>query len=419
MLCLIQFSAVLLAVNSDFDCDAVLRSRRRRIRLLAVAVQPLRLDDGREILVADIEIDVAVDACDLAFLGMLPNTVCAGVIRLVTPVCQPDSVVGLDVIGGMCRERGCRTVQPDKIARCLHSFKERPHNGRHLFLAEVELFLLLQIEIYRELELLSLDDRQEHIRLHFRFHRCHCIGIPVSTDRNTCCLCACIILLEAIILLRCKPAVSCSQDCKVNACRPDLLPVDLSVMNADVDALHILTPEILVKIIGHRAVTVNLITVPLAAGANINVRIDVGGSDICNAVESGVLRLAADRPTGNRLTVLPVTADVRRLAACMLSRAAALDCLIMSSTTEPGGHDDLGTVQRRIERLQLGDEIIVDLKIMCFAAFTAELLRIKVRRELCIIGIAVGLNHPYHPFCRSASAEPQWHFSVREDTEYP
>ena len=35
-----------------------------------------------------------------------------------------------------------------------------------------------------------------------------------------------------------------------------------------------------------------------------------------------------------------------------------------------------------------------------------------------VVGIVVGLNHPYHPSCRSASAAPQWHFSVRADTEF-
>ena len=56
--------------------------------------------------VADIKIDVAVDAVHTAFLGMLPDAVCAAVIRLVAPVRQPDGVAGLDVIGGMRRERG-------------------------------------------------------------------------------------------------------------------------------------------------------------------------------------------------------------------------------------------------------------------------------------------------------------------------
>ena len=56
---------------------------------------------------------------------------------------------------------------------------------------------------------------------------------------------------------------------------------------------------------------------------------------------------------------------------------------------------------------------------MLFPALAAELLRIKVRRALCVVGIVVGLNHRYHPFCRSASAAPQWHFSVQADTEYP
>ena len=190
-------------------------------------------------------------------------------------------------------------------------------------------------------------------------------------------------------------------------------------MDADVNALHILTSEVFIEIIRDRAVAVNLITVPLSVGAHIDVRIDVGGSDICNAGKAGILRLAADGLAGERLSVLHVAADVRRLAECMLSRAAALDCLIMSNTTETGGHDDLRAVEGCIERLQLCNEIIVDLKIMCLAAFAAELLRIEVRRELCIIGIAVGLNHRYHPFCRSASAAPQWHFSVRADTECP
>ena len=106
MLCLIQFSAILLSVNRDLNGDAVLRRRCRRSRLLAVAVQPLRLDDGREILVADVEIDIAVNAVHAAFLGMLPDTVCAGVISLGAPVRQPDRVATLDVIGGMRRERG-------------------------------------------------------------------------------------------------------------------------------------------------------------------------------------------------------------------------------------------------------------------------------------------------------------------------
>ena len=119
-------------------------------------------------------------------------------------------------------------------------------------------------------------------------------GIPVRADRNTGSLCASVVLLEAVVLLLCQLAVTGSQDCKINARSPDLLPVDLAVMNTDVDALHILASEILVEITRDAAVTVNLITVPLAAGAHINVSIDVGGSDICNAAEADVLCLAAD-----------------------------------------------------------------------------------------------------------------------------
>ena len=78
-------------------------------------------------------------------------------------VCQPDRVAALDVIGGMCRERGCRTVQPDKIARCLNSFKERSHNGRHLLLAEIELLILFHIVEHRIFKLFTLNCGNKYI----------------------------------------------------------------------------------------------------------------------------------------------------------------------------------------------------------------------------------------------------------------
>lgn len=87
---LIQFSAVLLAAYSNLDRDAVIGSRHRRIRqnfLLAVAIQFLRPDDRGEILVTDVQINIAADACDLALFRMLP-----------------DGVAALDVIGGMRHE---------------------------------------------------------------------------------------------------------------------------------------------------------------------------------------------------------------------------------------------------------------------------------------------------------------------------
>ena len=81
---------------------------------------------------------------------------------------------------------------------------------------------------------------------------------------------------------------------EINAISPDLLPVDLAVMNADVDALHILPSEILVEILSHRAVAVNFIAVPLPIGAYIDMRVLVGGGDIGNAREADILRLTAD-----------------------------------------------------------------------------------------------------------------------------
>ena len=52
-----------------------------------------------------------------------------------------------------------------------------------------------------------------------------------------------------------------------------------------------------------------LITVPLSAGTHIDVRIDVGGSDIGDAGKAHVLCLAADSHAADWLTVLPVAAD--------------------------------------------------------------------------------------------------------------
>lgn len=60
---LIQFSTVFLPVNDNFNRNAVIRNRCRRICqgfLLAVSIQPLTLDNGREILIADIQIHITV-----------------------------------------------------------------------------------------------------------------------------------------------------------------------------------------------------------------------------------------------------------------------------------------------------------------------------------------------------------------------
>ncbi len=102
----------LVGVRADLDGSRhggillILGFVRRRCRSLPLAIQPLTLDDGRKILIADIQIDVAVDAIYTALLGILPDAVSAAIIGLVTPVCQQDRIPGLDIIGGMRRERG-------------------------------------------------------------------------------------------------------------------------------------------------------------------------------------------------------------------------------------------------------------------------------------------------------------------------
>ena len=62
---LIQFSTVFLPVNDNLNRNAVIRNRCRQICqgfLLAVSIQPLTLDNGREILIADIQIHITVKA---------------------------------------------------------------------------------------------------------------------------------------------------------------------------------------------------------------------------------------------------------------------------------------------------------------------------------------------------------------------
>jgi len=219
---------------------------------------------------------------------MLPDAVSAAVAGLVHPVRQPDGVAALDVIGGVCGQRRSRAVQTDKIARCLHSFEERPHDRRHLLLAEGKLLFLLHIVVYGELELLSLDDGQEHICFQSCLVLAHGIRVPVRSDRNASRLYAGIILLETLVLLRCQSAVTGSQDRKVNACALNTIPVDVAVVYAHINTLHILASKILVKIVSHGAVAMHLIAVPLAVRTYINVRVLMCRCDVGDATETDV-----------------------------------------------------------------------------------------------------------------------------------
>ena len=104
----IQFSTVFLHVNGNLNRNAVIRNRCRRICqgfLLAVSIQTLTLDNGRKILIADIQIHIAVDTSNLTLFRMLPDAISTTVIGLVDPVRQPDRVPGLDIIGSMCGQR--------------------------------------------------------------------------------------------------------------------------------------------------------------------------------------------------------------------------------------------------------------------------------------------------------------------------
>ncbi|OPZ16114.1 MAG: hypothetical protein BWZ04_03201 [Firmicutes bacterium ADurb.BinA205] len=160
-----------------------------------------------------------------------------------------------------------------------------------------------------------------------------------------------------------------------------------------INTLHILTPEILVEIIGHSAVAVDFIAVPLAVGTHVHMRVLICCCDVCDTAETDILRLAADHLRGNRLSVLPVAADVSGIAECMLSGTAALNSLIVRRTSEAGSHNDLGAVQGGIELFELFHKLIADLKLMFFPALAAELFCIKMRGKLCGIRILIFLVH--------------------------
>ena len=140
---LLLHKRALVGVRADFDGSGhggiglIIGFVRCRHRSFPPAVQTLALDNGREILVADIQIHIAVDTVYTSLLRMLPDAVCAAVIGLIDPVRQPDRVPRLDIIGSMCGQGRSRAIQSDKIAGVLNLFEECSHDSGNLFLSEV------------------------------------------------------------------------------------------------------------------------------------------------------------------------------------------------------------------------------------------------------------------------------------------
>ena len=82
---------------------------RRGIRRLAPAVQPIALDDGREILIADIEVNIAGNAVHLALFAVLPHRIGTAVVGPIHPVRKPDRVVGFNIIGCVGKQGGMQS----------------------------------------------------------------------------------------------------------------------------------------------------------------------------------------------------------------------------------------------------------------------------------------------------------------------
>lgn len=141
---LLQCTLVAVLANLHSHGNIGIRYIGRRCRSLPPAIHPLTLDNGREILIADIQIHIAVDTCNLALLKMLPDAVSTAVVGLVHPVRQPDRVPRLDIIGSMCGQRRSRAVQPDKVTRALNLFKERTHDIITTPLRIMRKFIFLQ-----------------------------------------------------------------------------------------------------------------------------------------------------------------------------------------------------------------------------------------------------------------------------------
>ena len=239
--------------------------------------------------------------------------------------------MGFNIIGCVGKQGGCRAVETSEIACGLHSFKKCSHDSRDFFLAEIELLFLLKVEVYGHLELLSLDDLEEHIGFKLCLFRTHRIGVPIGTHGDSCRLCFSIILLELLILLLFQSAEARTQYRKLDAVSLDFVPVDIAVVYAYINAFHSSTllvaitavrcGKILVEVIGHRVVAVDLITVPFLSGANIDMRVLIGSGDVCNACESDILCFTADHLRADWLPVLTEAADIRSIAERMLTGA--------------------------------------------------------------------------------------------------
>lgn len=232
--------------------------------------------------------------------------------------------------------------------------------------------------------MLSLDDREKHIRFQSCLILGHSIGVPVSTYQSTCRFGILVIFLKTCVFLRKFTSIACTENRKLYSGIFHFLPVDTAVVNAHINALHkilifFLNAEISVKIACNCAVPLSFISVPLRACPHIHMGVLVVSRNICNAAKSNILSRAADYFAADRLSVLTVAADIRSIALGMLTTAIATHVLIMSSTSVTRGHNNFRAVQGRIELFQLVHEFLCNHNIVGLSAFTTKFLHIEMR----------------------------------------
>ena len=120
----------------------------------------------------------------------------------------------------------------------------------------------------------------------------------------------------------------------------------------------------------------NLITVPLSAGTHIDVCVDVGSSDIRNTGKARILCLAADGLAGERLSVLPVTADPNPAFSWGIQQYKVDDPVLFleSSRFHPLIYNNM---KGKIVKIEILDAGTVDARII----FDIELEKLIDERE--------------------------------------
>ena len=211
---------------------------------LLVPVQPCALDNGRIVLVRDVQIDAPVDACNAARAAALPHAEAVGRRRLAGPLCQPQ-VEAFQVVHvqhvlapvGVAVERRI-------IARSFDGRAEgRHHSGQHIA-PQPCLLAILQIvgDGVQDAALIRGDLLHYPRRLLGGRLGAFCVAIEVDAHLYARGQCALHVGLEigvhfAVVAL--AAAIADADHGEHDAACLDFLPVDLALPYRHVDAFNV------------------------------------------------------------------------------------------------------------------------------------------------------------------------------------